>query len=323
MNRVVGIAALAALFVWTPAAIAQEAPQAWPSRTVTVVVGAGPGGTNDTIARMIATKLSQNLRANFVVENKPGAGTVIATSAVSKATPDGYTLLSTSASLTTAPLMFQTNYDSKTDLTPISQFVDAPFIVVAHSSLGVKTFKDYVDYLKKNPGKVNWGSLAGQQEIGGRWLDKITGTSTVNIPYKDASLMYTDILTGGSVQASMIQAPAIIQHIQSGAVRALAWSGLKRNALLPDLPTVAELGYPDYNVSLWQGVFGPKGMDPALASRISAEVAKVAKDPDIMAKMATLGFTLVGSKPEEFKTVVHADLDRWATLGAEIGLKKR
>lgn len=311
-----------ALVVLLSPAAAQEAPKDWPSRTVTIVVGAGAGGTNDLVARLIASKLSQNLGTKFIVENKPGAGTAIGTAYVAKSAPDGYTLLSTSASFTTAPLMFQTSYDAKADLTPIAQFVDGPFLLVAHTSLKVKTFKEYVDHLKKNPGKINWGSLAGQQDIGGRWLDKITGTVTVNVPYKEASQMYSDILSGHAVHASMIQASSIIQHVTTGAVQALAWTGVQRNALLPDLPTVAEAGYPEFNVSLWQGVFGPKGLSPELAARISAEVAKIAKDPEVVGKMSALGFTLAGTSPEEFTKVVHGDLDRWARLGAEIGIRR-
>jgi tripartite-type tricarboxylate transporter receptor subunit TctC len=301
--------------------LAQEAPEAWPSRTVTVVVGAGAGGTNDMVARLVADKLSQRLNAKFIVRNAPGAGTSLATRQVARAEPDGYTLLSNSASMTTAPLQFKVDYDTRKDLTPISMFVDAPFVIVAHSSLGVSTLPQFAAYARANPGKVNWGSLAGLQGIGGRWLDHVLGIKTQDVPYREASEMYLHLSAGEHLQASMVQSIAMIQHIRSGALKPLAWTSRERNASLPDTPSMAELGHPDFQVSLWQGLFGPAKMSPALAERISREVAAVAKDPAVVERMSSFGFTTVGSKPADFAQVVSQNLSSWERLVNELGLK--
>ncbi len=314
-------AGLTGLALWSAAASAQEAPGAWPSRNVTIVVGAGPGGTNDIVARLAAEKLSQRLNVQFIVRNMPGAGTSIATRHVARAEPDGYTLLSNSASMTIAPLQFKLDYDTRDDLTPISQFVDAPFVIVAHSSLGVSTLAQYAAYARANPGKVNWGSLAGLQDVGGRWLDRVLGIKTENVPYREPSQMYTHLYAGEHLQASMVQSIAMIQHIRSGALKPLAWTSRERNATLPDTPSMAELGHPEFQLSLWQGLFGPAKMNPALAERISREVAAVATDPAVVERMSGFGFTTIGSKPAEFATVVNQNLDNWKRLVTELGIK--
>jgi tripartite-type tricarboxylate transporter receptor subunit TctC len=302
-------------------ALAQEEASAWPSRSVTIVVGAGPGGTNDIVARLVADRLSQRLNVQFIVRNMPGAGTSIATRHVARATPDGYTLLSNSASMTIAPLQFRLDYDTRNDLTPISQFVDAPFVIVAHSSLGVSTLAQYAAHARANPRRINWGSLGGLQDVGGRWLDRILGIQTENVPYRDANQMYTHLYAGEHVHASMVQSIAMLQHIRSGAVVPLAWTSRERNSALPDTPSMAELGYPDFQVSLWQGLFGPARMNPALAERISREVAAVAADPAVIERMSGFGFTTIGSRPAEFAAVVNHNLASWQRLVNELGLK--
>lgn len=314
-------AALGALALLHTAAFAQGAAAAWPARNVTIVVGAGPGGTNDMVARLLADRLSQRLNVQFIVRNMPGAGTSIATRHVARAEPDGYTLLSNSASITIAPLQFRVDYDTRNDLTPISQFVDAPFVIVAHSSLGVTTLAQYAAYARANPGRINWGSLAGLQNVGGRWLDRVLGIETVNVPYRDANQMYTHLYGGEHVHASMVQSIAMIQHIRSGAIVPLAWTSRERNAALPDTPSMAELGHPDFQISLWQGVFGPARMDPALAERISREVAAVARDPAVVERMSGFGFTTIGSRPGEFASIVNSNIDNWQRLVNELGLK--
>jgi tripartite-type tricarboxylate transporter receptor subunit TctC len=314
-------AAIAAVALAPLATLAQPGADAWPSRTVTLVVGAGAGGTNDTVARLVAEKLGQRLNAKFVVRNMPGAGTSLATRYVARAEPDGYTLLSNSASMTTAPLQFKVDYDTRNDLTPISMFVDAPFVIVAHASLGVSTLPQFAAYARANPGKINWGSLGGLQGIGGRWLDRVLGIKTQDVPYREASEMYLHLSAGEHLQASMVQSIAMIQHIRSGALKPLAWTSRERNASLPDTPSMAELGHADFQLSLWQGVFGPARMNPALAERISQEVAAVARDPAVIERMASFGFTTVGSKPAEFASVVSQNLSSWERLVNELGLK--
>jgi tripartite-type tricarboxylate transporter receptor subunit TctC len=302
-------------------ASAQGAAAAWPARPVTIVVGAGAGGTNDIVARLLADKLAQRLNVPFIVRNMPGAGTSIATRHVARAEPDGYTLLSNSASMTIAPLQFRLDYDTRTDLTPISQFVDAPFVIVAHRSLGVSTLAQYQAYARANPGRINWGSLGGLQDVGGRWLDRVLGIQTLNVPYRDANQMYTHLYGGEHIHASMVQSIAMIEHIRSGAVVPLAWTSRERNPVLPQTPSMAELGHPDFQVSLWQGVFGPARMDAALAERISREVAAAAADPPIVERMTGFGFTTIGSRPADFATVVHQNLTNWARLVTELGLR--
>ena len=305
-----------ALALFSHAALAQT--EEWPKRPVTVVVGFSPGGTTDIIARMLGIELSKMWGQPVIVENRPGAGGNIAGSMVAKASPDGYTLFMGS----TGPLSVNTSlykrmpYDHLKDFTPISLVADVPnMLVVNPKVIPSKSFKEFMALLKANPGKYFYASTGSgtASHLATELLKVQSGVEATHVPYKGAVAL-NDLLGGESVHFMFATIPSAIQFVRSGRLNALALSSKKRSTGVPDIPTVAESGYPNFDASSWFGLVGPAAMPKAVTDKISADIARVLSTPDMHAKFIEQGSEPVGSTPQQFGDYMRAETVKWAKV---------
>ena len=297
--------------------------QTYPSRAVRLVVPYVPGGGTDFTARVIAPKLSEALGQQVVVDNRPGGGTNIGSDLVAKAVPDGYTLLMMSLTFAVNPSLFKKlPYDTEKDLAPVSLVASAPLILVVHPSLPVKTLKDFIAHAKANPGKLNFGSggPGTTPHLAGEMLKSMAGLQMTHVPYKGGGPALAD-LAGGQLQLMLENIPSTLPHVKSGKLRLLALSGLKRSALLPDVPTLDEAGLKGYDIVGWNGLFVPAGTPNAIVSRLHAETVKALALPDIKERLSGMGAEGVGSAPAQFAAFVKAEIKKWAQVVRAAGLR--
>ena len=301
---------------------AQGAAEAWPQRPVTLIVPFSPGATVDIETRLYGNRLAQLTGGSFVVDFKPGAGTLIGLGYVAKSRPDGHVLGAMTPTVTIARLTLpDSNFDPLKDLAPISLMSIRPVIFLVHPSLPVGTLKEFIAYAKANPGKVNVGTsgAGGLAELGWGWFNSITGIKTTLVHYKGGAPALAAILAG-EVHMFLGGFSTATGPIKSGRLKALAISTPERSKKMPDLPTVSEQGVP-FDYVQWIGIAAPGGTPPALIRRISAELAKVAKTPEVEAKLEFDGTILVGSTPERFRDIVTEEISRWTRVAKETGMK--
>ncbi|WP_423198781.1 MULTISPECIES: Bug family tripartite tricarboxylate transporter substrate binding protein [unclassified Cupriavidus] len=305
------LAATTAAALCTPAAHAADAADTYPARPVRMVVAFTAGGTTDMLARSVSQHLSQKLKQSFVVENRPGAGGNIGTEFVVRAPADGYTLLVDSVGpiAINQTLYKRLNYDPLKDLVPVVQIADVPNVLVVHPSLPVKNFEEFVAYAKANPGKLNYSStgVGTSSHLSGFMLTEKIGTQATHIPYKGADAL-NDLLTG-RVQFMFATIPSVIAHIQAGKLRALAVSSARRSRSMPDVPTVAEKGFPGFEAGSWFGIFAPKGTPPAVIAKVNQGVNEAL--PALQAQMIREGADPVGGTPEQFGKFTHKEYLKW------------
>jgi tripartite-type tricarboxylate transporter receptor subunit TctC len=290
--------------------------QGYPSRPARMLVGFTPGGGVDINARLAASKLSEYLGQQFVVENRPGAGTNIANEAVSKAAPDGYTLLFTSPAVAINMSLYKNPpYDALRDLAAVSIFSESTNILVVPSSLPVKSVLELVALAKEKPGVLNYSSAGPgtTQHLAGELFKLRTGTNIVHVPYKGSAPSLTALISG-DVQLSFVNPIAIGQHIKSGRLRALGVAGAKRTTFLPDVPTLKEAGVEGVEVPLWFGLLAPAGTPGDIVHALAAAVAKGAHSPDMQKKLIDQGAEPVGNTPEEFQAMLKEEVARWAEV---------
>lgn len=302
---------------------AQSAADAWPSKPVTMVVPLAPGASVDIETRLYANKLSENLGGKtFIVDFKPGAGTTLGLGFVGKAVPDGHTLGSITPSATINKLTLPSvNFDATKDITPVSLMSMRPIVITVHPSLPVNSLKEFIAYAKANPGKINAGtSGAGTlSELGWNWFTDLTDTKVTLIHYKGGGPSFAAVL-GGEVHVIFGGFSTAAAPIRAGKLKGLALSTPERTKRMPDLPTVAELGIP-FNYVQWIGIAAPAGTPSALVNRISAELAKVAKAPEILAKLDSDATVLVGSSPERLRSLIAEESARWTKIAKDTGMK--
>ena len=316
MNR--KIACLLALAFWThAAAFAQPAgTQGYPSRPVRMLVGFPPGGGVDINARLAASKLAEYLGQQFVVENRPGAGTNIANEFVAKAAPDGYTLLFNSPAVAINMSLYRNPpYDALRDFTGVSIFSESTNILVVPAALPVKSVQELVALAREKPGALNYSSAGSgtTQHLAAELFKLRTGTSIVHVPYKGSSPSLTALIAG-QVQLSFVNPIAIGQHVKSGRLRALAVAGAKRTTFLPDVPTMKEAGVAGVEVPLWFGLLAPAATPQDIVHALAAAVAKGAHSPDMQKKLLDQGAEPVGNTPEEFQAMLKDEVARWAEV---------
>lgn len=300
--------------------------QAYPSKTVTLLVPYAPGGGHDAMARIVAEKLGPRLGQTVVVENKPGAAGMIGTEQVVRAAPDGYTLLfSSPAEIVVAPSVYKSmRYDPVKDLTPITQVGDTPLVLMAHPSVGVKTVAELIAKAKKEPGKLSFGTAGtgSSQHLAGAWINNLAGIDLQHVPYKGAGPATNDLL-GGNVPLGILGMAPVLKHIQAGRIVALAVMTPKRVDWAKDTPTVAETpGMEGFQANHWMGLLGPAGMPPEVVAKLQAEVAAVLAMPDVRERLRGLGIDPVGSGTEDFRRFLAEERERFAKMFRLTGLKQ-
>jgi tripartite-type tricarboxylate transporter receptor subunit TctC len=310
MNAIARFLALACA-LHAAAALAQ-----YPARPARVLVGFTPGGGVDINARLAASKLSEYLGQQFVVENRPGAGTNIANEAVAKASPDGYTLLFNAPAVAINMSLYKNpGYDLLRDLVAVSIFSESTNILVVPSSLPVKSVQELIALAKTKPGTLNYSSAGPgtTQHLAGELFKLRTGTNIVHVPYKGSAPSLTALISG-DIQLSFVNPVAIGQHVKSGRLRALAVAGAKRTTFLPDVPTMKEAGVQGVEVPLWFGLLAPAGTPGEIVHALAGAVEKGAHSPDMQKKLLDQGAEPVGNTPEEFQAMLKEEVARWAEV---------
>jgi tripartite-type tricarboxylate transporter receptor subunit TctC len=316
------LAAFAAVTLGLLASAAQ-AQSDYPSRQVRILVPSSPGGGTDTMARLLALHLSEKLGQQFIIENRPGGGSATGTEAAARAAPDGYTLVMVASTMTSLHVTRKTmRFDAAKDFAPITLAVSIPNVLVVHPSLPAKSFAELVALAKKEPGKLSFASpgLGSTTHMGMELLKTSAGIVMLHVPYNGVAPGLTDVLAG-RVPVMLVNAVSVKQHLDSGALRALAVSTLKRASLMPDVPTIAELGVPGYNVFQWFGLLAPAGTPKEIVTRLHQEAAAGLKTPKVMSWMATEGADLVASTPEEFHKTVVEDVAKWSAVARAAGIQ--
>lgn len=299
--------------------------QEYPTKPVRVIVPWVPGGGADIMARLVTAKLTDALGQQFVVENKGGATGTIGTDMVAKAAPDGYMLVSgTNATHVIAvALGAKMAYNQEKDLTPIVRIGAVPHVLSVHPSLDVKTVQELIALAKAKPGQLAYGSSGNGStpHLAGETFKAMTGVNLLHVPYKGAGQSLADTVAG-VVQVSFDTLPSQLGYIRGGKLRPIAVLGPKRLGTLPDLPTIAEVGYPGAEGLTWFGMFGPAGMSPAVVQKLHGEVAKAVKLPDVKAKFETLGAEDgTAESPQEFAASVKAEIAKYTKVAKDAGLK--
>jgi tripartite-type tricarboxylate transporter receptor subunit TctC len=315
------IIALGSALVLALPAAAQEK---YPTRPVRFVVPYAAGGSTDTLARTIGVKLSEYLGEQVIVDNRPGASGDIGMQLVARAAPDGYTIvLGYIANLAIGPSLYdRMPYDPVKDFEPITQVAGASNIIVVHPSVPAKTFKEFIAYAKANPKKVNFAS-AGVASVGhltGELLNGMAGIDMVHVPYKGSGQAISD-LVGGHVKVMISGMASTLPHVRSGKLRGLATTGLKRTPATPDIPTVAESGFPGFEASSWFGVLAPAKTPKPIINRLHADIVRTLKQPDVEKKLEAVGFEIVGSTPEQFAAYIKSEIKKWEKVVKVSGAK--
>jgi tripartite-type tricarboxylate transporter receptor subunit TctC len=308
---------LAAALVFPALANAQ-----YPARPVKIVVGFTPGGGVDINARLLASKLTELLGQQFIVENKPGAGTNIANELVARSAPDGYTLLmNTAAVAINMSLYKQPGFDTLRDFTAVSIFSTSPNILVVNSQVPIKSVAELLVQVRAAPGKLNYSSAGAgtTQHLSSELFKTLTRTDIVHIPYKGTAPALTALISG-EVQLSYANIPAISAHVKSGRLRPLATTGPKRAELMPDVPTMKESGV-DMDVVVWYGVLAPAATPRDIVAKLADAIAKAAHSPDIRQKLVDQGAEPMGNTPEEFGRQLRQEVATWAAVVKASGAK--
>ena len=298
--------------------------QPYPTKPIKLVAPSTPGDAPDVIARLVADKLSTALGQQVVVENRPGAGGVVGSDYVAKAAPDGYTLIMGNAGShgINAAVYSKLPYDIQRDFAPVSQVAVAPNVMVINPSVPASTVAEFIAYAKANPGKLSYasGGNGSSAHMSMELFKSMSGIDIQHVPYKGSSPALTDVVSG-QVVAFIGNMPPTVPLIKAGKLRAIAVTTKSRSALMPELPTITEAGLPGFETVAWFGVLAPAGTPPEVVNRLSAEIAKIAKSPEIREKLVAMGAEPVGSTPEEFKAVIDRDIAKWKPLAQRVGIK--
>ena len=298
------------------AAYAQEPAANYPSKPVRLIVGYQAGGPTDLTARLLATRLQAAFGQPFLVENKPGAGSNIASEYVANAPADGYTLLVAAAPITMAGFMYKNlKWNVQDSFEPVSLLMSAPAVFAVANNVPAKTLPELLELAKKQPGRLSFGSTGngGTQHLAGEMLKSRTGVDIIHIPYKGAAGAMQDLLAGQVTMAFMTSVTAL-PLLKEGKVRPIAVAADKRLAQLPQVPTMAETGVPDFVIDSWNGLLAPKGTSPAILAKLQAEVAKAMAAPDVNDKLEAQGAVVVGNKSAEFKAYIREEVSHWDKL---------
>ena len=320
--------AILVLLLGSSAASAQTAstpadPDNYPSRTIRYVVPYPPGGFNDTLARIVSQKLSEAWNVPVVVENRPGGGTLIGSEAVAKAPPDGYTLLGVAFPFGANPSIYKNlPYDTVKDFTPLIFAGQTQNLLVIKPSLPIQSVKELIDYARKNPGKVSYGStgIGSSNHLSMELFKSMAGIDLVHVPYKGSAPMVNDML-GGHIDVAFDNTPNVLPQVNGGKLRALGVSSKTRSALAPGVPTVSDAGVAGYEVNVWFGVVGPAGMPAEIVSKLNTEMNAILKQDDVRRRFIDQGVEPVGGTPAQFANQIKTEIQKWARVVKDAGIK--
>jgi tripartite-type tricarboxylate transporter receptor subunit TctC len=301
-------------------ASAQEDPSKYPTRPIHIVVGFTAGGGNDIIARIFGQKLSESLGQPVIIENKPGGGAIVATEYVAKSAPDGYTLLVGASGMAINPAVYaRLPYDSVRDFVAVSELASFPLILIVNPSSPIKSVAELVGYAKANPDKTNYSSSSASFQLVTELFKQRTGAPMQVIPYKGANDSVMAVISG-QVTATIADAGPALSQVLGGQARALAVAAPKRMEELPDVPTLKEAGA-DVDAVLWSGVFAPKDTPTWIVKKLEGEFMRIARLPDVIARLKPLGILSVGNSSEEFTRILASDTARWAEVAKAGNIK--
>jgi tripartite-type tricarboxylate transporter receptor subunit TctC len=317
--RCIGAGAVAVTLMACDGAMAQS----YPARPLRVIVPQSPGASTDLTARLLAQRLSDAFKQPVVVDNRPGAGTMIGTELVVRAAPDGHTLLVVAAGITVNPSIYKrVPYDTERDLAPVSQLTRFANLLAAHPAFAAKTLQDLLALAKAKPGTINYASagLASGTHMSMELLKTMTGIDLVHVPYTGGGPAVTAAI-GGQVQLNIGTTVGVLPHVRSGRLRALAVTTAARTPAAPEIPTFAESGVPGYDHGPWNGMFAPAKTPPAVIAKIHAEVARALQSAEVKKVFANEGVESIASKPEEFAALIRAELAMWPKVVKAAGIK--
>lgn len=294
----------------------------FPSRPVTMVLPFAAGGATDTLARMLSERLTDKMGQPFIVENKPGAGTMLASDYVARAKPDGYTMLMAASSLSIAPSIYsKVNYDAIKDFAPITQVASVIHILEVNPELPVNNVQELIDYLKANPGKINYGSVGvgTSTHLEGEMFKSMTGVDMIDVPYKGSAPALTD-LVAGRTQVMFDAWTSSKPFVESGKLRVLAVTTEKPSPSVPNVPSISDT-VPGFAAMPWLGLVAPAGTPAPIVNKIYDNVVEVLQEPAIQQKMQDLGLDIIGNTPEDFATFIAQDLQTWAKVVKDANIK--
>jgi tripartite-type tricarboxylate transporter receptor subunit TctC len=296
--------------------------QTYPSKPVRIIVPFAPGGGSDLAGRLVAAKLTERMGAQFIVENRPGAGSNLGAELAVKAPADGYTLLLISASYTVNPSVYKLSFDPINDITPIIQISGGPYVIAVHPSVRANTLAELVQLAKKEPEKLAYGSSGNGSimHVASEYFLDSAKIKVLHVPYKGTGPAVADTI-GGQVQLVFGAVPVTLPHVKAGRLRALAVTTDKRIAAAPDLPTVAESGYPGYEVTNWHGLVGPKGLPRDIVERLNREIGQVVLGEEMKKSLAADGLEPAGGSSARFAEILKNEMARWGKVVQQAGIK--
>jgi tripartite-type tricarboxylate transporter receptor subunit TctC len=303
------------------AGVTSAAAQSYPTKQIELVVPFVAGGTTDNISRLIAQRFTESWSQTVIVNNRPGAGSTIGTAAVAKAAPDGHTLLVTTFAFAVTPVLQKVSFDPIRDFAPITEIASLPMMLVVHPSLPVTNLKDFIAHAKASPKGLDYASSGPgtSTHLAAEMFRSMAGVDLVHVPFKGNADVYNALL-GGHIKVHFSLVPSAINHVRAGKLRAIAVASDKRLPYLPDLPTIAESGFPAYEISSWQGMLAPAGTPKEVIGKINGELLELLKTPAMRQRMATEGADPVGSTPEEFAKRVAGEVAKWTKVARDAGL---
>jgi tripartite-type tricarboxylate transporter receptor subunit TctC len=298
--------------------------EVYPIRPIRLVVPSSAGaGVTDIMARLVGRYLSARIGQQIVIDNRPGASGILGSEVVSRAAPDGYTLLIANVSLVVNPFLYpKVPYDPLTDFMPVTMVNSAPLLLVVHPSIAAKSVTELIAYAKSHTGQLNYGSggLGSTPYLAAELFKSLSGIDVLHVPYKGGAPALSD-LVGGQLSFMIENMPGTMPYVMAGNLRALAITSPQRSPLAPELPTMAEAGVSGYEMSGWNGIFAVEGTPPEIVGRVHSEVVKILRAPEVRRELAALGAEPVGDTPDEFGAFLKADMARWGKIIQEKGIR--
>src|SRR5467141_5440031 len=304
-------------------AVSAQAPDPYPSKPLRFILPFPPGGPTDILGRLIGERLASSLGQPVIVENRGGAGGNVGAEAAAKSAPDGYTIVLVAPSLAISTSLYsKLNYDAVRDFAPVSLVATVPNVMVTHPSVPTNTLAEFIRVAKTRPGEMNLGSGGSgtSNHLAGELFNIVAGVRLVHVPYKGVNLAMSDVLSG-QIQLVVIGVPAVAPHIKAGKLRALALVAPQRAAALPEVPTAAEAGLPNFEVTTWYGILAPAGTPKTIVTRLNAELVKIMHSSDLKERLAAMATDPATSTPEEFADYIKREIAKWGEVVRQAGVK--